>query len=77
MSSFLKGNKGLHFSKQLQLMTKNMMFHFYGDQELILKYKSIAGNLKKVFHQKEKSIFYVLLKDGFAFQNCLRSSFLE
>lgn len=65
LSSFLKGNKGLRFSKQLQLMTKNMMFHFYGDQELILKYKSIAGNFKKVFHQKDKSKFYALLKDGF------------
>lgn len=65
LSSFLKGNKGLRFSKQLQLMTKNMMFHFYGDQELILKYKSIAGNFKKVFHQKDKSKLYGLLKDGF------------
>lgn len=65
LSSYLKGNKGLRFSKQLQLMTKNMMFHFYGDQELILKYKSIAGNFKKVFHQKDKSKLYALLKDGF------------
>jgi hypothetical protein len=65
LSSFLKGNKGLRLSKQLQLMTKNMMFHFYGDQELIQKYKSIAGNFKKAFHQKDKSKFYSLLKDGF------------
>ena len=73
LSSFLKGNKGLRFSKQLQLMTKNMMFHFYGDQKLILKYKSIASNFKKVFHQKDKSKIYALLKDGFS----LISSFLS
>jgi hypothetical protein len=73
LSSFLKGNKGLRFSKQLQLMTKNMMFHFYGDQELILKYKSIAGNFKKVFHQKDKSKLYALLKDGFGLISCIVS----
>lgn len=74
--SFLKGNKGLRFSKQLQLMTKNMMFHFYGDQELILKYKSIAGNFKKVIYQRDKNKFYALLKDGLSLVFSILSVFI-
>ncbi|MDR6846431.1 hypothetical protein [Flavobacterium granuli] len=63
---FLTGNKDLGFSKKMQLMIKNIVFHFYGDQKLLLKYKSIAGNFKKVFYQKDKSKFYLLLKDSFS-----------
>jgi hypothetical protein len=65
LSSFLRGNKDLGLLKKAQLMIKNIVFHFYGEQKILLKYKSIAGNFKKVIYQKDKSKIYALFKDGF------------
>lgn len=65
LSNFLKGNRKASFLMQLQLIIKIIIFHFYAEQELILKYKSIAGNFKKVVYQKDKGKIYPLLKDGF------------
>jgi hypothetical protein len=65
LSNFLRGNKDLGLLKKAQLMIKNIVFHFYGEQKIVLKYKSIAGNFKKVIYQKDKSKIYALFKDGF------------
>lgn len=63
LSNFLRGSKGMGLFKKTQLMIKNIVFHFYGDQKIVLKYKSIAGNFKNVFFQKDKSKFYPLVKN--------------
>lgn len=66
LKSFLKGNKDLPFLKKIQLMIKNIIFHYYNDENIILKYKNTAGNFKKaVLQRKFKSIF-PLLKDSFS-----------
>ena len=55
---FLKGNEDLSFVKRLQLMIKNIIFHYYGDDQLILKYKSTATNFKKFITHKKPSYFF-------------------
>lgn len=65
LKSFLKGNKDLPFVKKLQLMIKNIIFHYYNDENLILKYKNTAGNFKKVFLQRKIKSIFPLFKDSF------------
>jgi hypothetical protein len=76
LSNFLKGNRNERFLPQLQLLIKNIIFHFYAKQELISKYRSIAGNFKKVIYQKDKSKIYPFLKDGFGLVLRILSIFL-
>lgn len=61
--SFLKGNNNLRFLKKMQLMIKNIIFHYYNEEDLILKYKSTAANFKKVFFEKNIKLFFSLVKD--------------
>lgn len=65
LKSFLKGNKSLPFIKKMQLMIKNIIFHYYNDEELILKYKNTAGNFKKAVLQRKINSVFPFLK-GFA-----------
>jgi hypothetical protein len=75
LSNFLKGNRKTKFLLQIQLIIKNILFHFYAEQELILKYKNIAGNFKKVVYQKDRRKIYPLLKDGFGLSFSILSVF--
>ena len=63
--SFLKGNKDLSFVKKMQLMIKNIIFHYYGEEQLILKYKNTAANFKNFISKKKPSYFFSLLKNFF------------
>ncbi len=63
LGSFLKGNKNLGFVKKTQLMIKNIIFHYYNDEKMILKYKSTSGNFKKVIFQKKIKAVFPLIKD--------------
>jgi len=53
LRSFLVGNKDLGLVKKLQLMIKNIIFHYYNNDEIILKYKNTAGNFKKAVLQRK------------------------
>jgi len=65
LSSFLKGNKDLGLIKKAQLIIKNIIFHYYNDEDLLLKYKNTASSFKKVFIQKNIKSFFPLIKDFF------------
>jgi len=61
--SFLKGNNNLSLIKKSQLMIKNIIFHYYNEEGLILKYKRTAANFKKLIYQKKINSFLPLIKD--------------
>ncbi|SHM17845.1 hypothetical protein [Flavobacterium chilense] len=63
LSSFLNGNKSLGFLKKIQLMIKNIIFHYYNEEDMILKYKNTASNFKKLFFQKNIKSIFPLIKD--------------
>lgn len=65
LSNFLNGNKGLGFIKNTQLIIKNIIFHYYNEEELILKYKHTASRFKKVFFQRQFKLFFPLVRDFF------------
>lgn len=77
LSSFLKGNKDLSIIKKLQLMLKNIIFHYYGDEQLILKYKNTATNFKKFITQKKLSYFFSFVKDIISISYKLIAVFLN
>ncbi len=61
LDSFNKGNRNLSFTRRLSTMIKNIMFHYYADEKIILSYKKVAGNFKKVIHQKKIKYLVPLL----------------
>ncbi|MBS7231883.1 hypothetical protein KHA90_12695 [Flavobacterium psychroterrae] len=63
LSNFLKGNKNLGFIKKMQLIIKNIIFHYYNEEDLILKYKYSASRFKKVFFQRDLKSFFPFIKD--------------
>jgi len=63
LSSFLNGNKNLGLIKIMQLMIKNVIFHYYNDEDLIMRYRSSASLFKKVFIQRDIKSFLPLVKD--------------
>lgn len=62
LSNFSKGNKNLNFIKKLQLIIKNIIFHYYADEDIILNYKNTATNFKKLVYGKQLSIIPKLFK---------------
>lgn len=65
LSSFLKGNKNSGLIKKIQLLIKNIVFHYYNEEDLILKYKYTASRFKKVFFQRDLNYFFPFVKDLF------------
>ncbi|MFH7018018.1 hypothetical protein [Flavobacterium sp. FlaQc-47] len=63
LSSFLNGNKDLGLIKKLQLIIKNIIFHYYNEEDLILRYKYTASRFKKVFFQRDIKSFLPFIKD--------------
>ncbi|KQO20422.1 hypothetical protein ASF10_17245 [Flavobacterium sp. Leaf82] len=65
LSSFLNGNKDLGLIKKMQLVIKNIIFHYYNEEDLILRYKHTASRFKKVFFQRDLKSFLPLIRDFF------------
>ncbi|MEC4050815.1 hypothetical protein OX284_015365 [Flavobacterium sp. SUN046] len=63
LERFSKGNSALSKLTKAQLLLKNIIFHYYADEELIHKYKSTAGLFKKVVLRKEFSNTLPLIKN--------------
>lgn len=76
LRSFLNGNKDLGLVKKLQLMIKNIIFHYYNDEKIILKYKNTAGNFKKAILQKKLGSLIPLFKDCISLGTALFSILL-
>ncbi len=53
IASFSKGNRDQTLSIKIRLMLKNIMFHFYTDEKLIVAYKGLAGDFKKFAYEKK------------------------
>jgi hypothetical protein len=76
LSHFLIGNKDLHLIKRMQLMIKNIIFHYYNDDVLLLQYKSTATHFKKLFFQKKAGSLLPLLKNTFKLSAAILSVFI-
>lgn len=63
LERFSKGISALSMITKAQLLLKNIIFHYYADEELIYKYKSTAGLFKKVVLRKEFSKILPLIKN--------------
>lgn len=63
LERFSKGNSTLSRMTKAQLMLKNIIFHYFADEELIHKYKSTAGLFKIVVLRKEFSKLLPLIKN--------------
>ena len=50
LSKFFKGTKNLKIVKRIQLMIKNIIFHYYADESIILNYKNTATHFKKIVY---------------------------
>lgn len=76
LSSFLKGNNDSSLIKKIQLMIKNIIFHYYNDEDTILRYTHTALNFKKVFLQKKLKSIFPLIKDFFKLSTSIFSVLL-
>lgn len=76
LSRFWIGNKDLHLIKRMQLMIKNIIFHYYNDDVLLLQYKSTATHFKKIFFQKKAASLLPLLKNTFKLSAAILSVFI-
>lgn len=76
LSRFLIGNKDLHLIKRMQLMIKNIIFHYYNDDALLLQYKSTATHFKKLFFQKKAGSLLPLVKNVFKLSAAILSVFI-
>jgi len=66
LNSFQKGIINHPFKDKLAITIKNIIFHFYADKNLILKYGKTAGSFKRFFYQRK-------VKSFFTFINCILS----
>ncbi|MBP6557903.1 MAG: hypothetical protein KA213_06015, partial [Flavobacterium sp.] len=66
LKSFSKGTKKLQFKTKISLLIKNIMFHYYADEKMILKYKGLAGSFKKMVQQKKAALFFGFIRNLFA-----------
>lgn len=61
LSGFYKGIKSLPFGQRMGILIKNIMFHYYADEKLILRYKAAATNFKQLFLEKKPKAFFKLI----------------
>lgn len=61
LNQFNKGNKNLGFVARISQMIKNIIFHYYADEKIILKYKLTATNIKKIVYQKKLNYIFDLI----------------
>ncbi|RXJ45412.1 hypothetical protein [Gelidibacter gilvus] len=63
LKSFWKGVKGLGFKKAISLMTKNVLFHYFNDEQKTQSYKFLAVDVKGFFINKKVSVLGSLLRN--------------
>ncbi|MCC9061705.1 hypothetical protein [Flavobacterium piscisymbiosum] len=63
LSSFMNGMKDFELIKKMQLIIKNTIFHYYNEEDVILRYRNTATNFKKVFLQRKWKSIFLLTKD--------------
>ncbi|MFN3755248.1 hypothetical protein [Flavobacterium sp.] len=66
LNSFYSGIKKMSLKTKLSLLIKNIMFHYYADEAMILKYKSLASSFKKMIQKKNPLLFFNFLGSLFS-----------
>ncbi len=64
LKSFYNGIKNLSFKSKLGILIKNIMFHYYADEKLIMKYKSTAESFKQLVYQKKLNRIFCLIANA-------------
>lgn len=63
LSSFLKGNRDVGVIKLVQMMIKNIVFHYHNDEKTISNYKLTALHFKKIMYQKQYISIFKFVKN--------------
>lgn len=63
LNEFNKGNKNLGFIARISQMIKNIIFHYYADEKIILKYINSASDFKKIVYQKKLNYIIPLFRN--------------
>lgn len=64
LEAFSKGIKNKPIKKKIELLVKNIIFHFYGDEKLIRSYTQLATVFKKIIQSKSPSDFINFIRIG-------------
>jgi hypothetical protein len=76
LSSFLNGIKDSGLIQKVQLIIKNIIFHYYNEEYLILRYKNTASRFKKLVFQRDLKSFVPFTKDFFKLSSSIFSVLL-
>lgn len=66
LKRFSKGIKKLDFKTKTGVLIKNIMFHYYADEKMIMKYKGLAESFKKILHKKKLSLLFGFITNVFS-----------
>lgn len=61
LASFYNGVKNQPLKERIVVLIKNIMFHYYADEKLIIRYKDTAEHFKSVFLEKKPNVFFKLI----------------
>ena len=61
LSKYYQGIKNLNFKNRIRMLIKGIIFHYYADEKMLLKYKMLKINFKKVFYKKKIASVFQLL----------------
>lgn len=77
LKRFAEGNSHLGLSGKIGVMIKNIMFHYYTDDTVILNYKKTAANFKQLVYQKKIGRFLPFLISFFRLVGPLLNVFVR
>ncbi|MBC7523066.1 MAG: hypothetical protein H7239_01295 [Flavobacterium sp.] len=63
LSSFYNGSSNESFITRIQLLIKNIVFHHYGNEVIINRYKKTSTHFKKLIYNKNISSFFTFSKN--------------
>lgn len=63
LKCFWNGVKGLGFNKAISLMVKNVLFHYFNDDQKIQSYKLLAVDVKAFFINKKLKVLGSLIRN--------------
>lgn len=86
LKNFYKGSKNLKWKAKIGVMIKNIIFHYYADEKLILKYMFTAESFKEMSRKKDWrsivnffnnfiSISWPILKVGLFWNSCKQKTY--
>lgn len=76
LQRFSKGAKSLSLKAKISVLIKNIMFHYYANEKMILRYKGLAGSFKKMVQQKQFKLFFEFVQNFLALTVPLLKVFL-